>query len=182
MPNYKRLFIESSYLFITIVTHQRRPILIDNIDILRKAFENTKKIYNFEIYCAVVLPDHLHVILVPKNIKEYPKIIHSVKYYFSRNLTDDGGMVIPPYIEASKLKKGDKGIWQRRYFEHTIRDEKDLYNHLDYIHYNPVKHEYANNVKDWAFSSFDKFVKSENYDIDWGSSEDLKIIKTLEYD
>lgn len=197
MPNYKRLFIDNSYVFLTIVTHQRKPILIDNIKILRQGFSNTKKIYDFEIYAAVILPDHLHVILNPKNIKEYPKIIHAVKYYFSKNI--DGGIVIPPYISRSpsgsedikisasihlsksKTSKGEKGVWQRRYFEHTIRDEDDLYKHLDYIHYNPVKHEYVQNVKDWEFSTFHKFVESKNYDLDWGSSTDIEHIKEFDY-
>lgn len=179
MPNYRRLFIDNSYVFLTIVTNQRRQILIENIDILRQAFKNTQNNYDFEIYASVILPDHLHVILNPKDIKDYPKIIHSVKYYFSRNV--DGGIVIPPYIEASKLNKGDKGIWQRRYFEHTIRDENDLNNHLDYIHYNPVKHGLVKAVKNWEFSSFDKFVEMKNYDKNWGCYEDVKHIETLEY-
>jgi len=169
-------------LFITIVTSQRKPILINNIEILRKAFENTKKVYDFEIIAAVILPEHMHIIIQPRNIKEYPKIIHAVKYYFSKKMQDDGGIVIPPYIEESKLKKGDKGIWQRRYFEHTIRDETDLHNHLDYIHYNPVKHGHVNNVKDWKFSSFDKFVEMKNYDVDWGSADDVKHIEEYDYD
>lgn len=183
MPNYKRLFIQNSYLFLTIVTYNRNPILVDNINILRQAFKNTKKNYDFEILASVILPEHLHLIIIPKNIREYPKIIHSIKYYFSKNVQNIGGIVIPPYVlSESKIKKGEKGIWQRRYYEHTIIDEEDLYKHLDYIHYNPVKHGVIENVKDWEFSSFDKFVEMNNYDIDWGSIEDVKHIETLDYD
>lgn len=182
MSNYRRLFIPNSYVFLTITTNYRRPILVDNINILRQAFKNTKNIYNFEIFACVILPDHIHLLLRPENIDEYPKIIHSIKYSFSENL-QKGGIVIPPYnTTKSKIKKGDKGIWQRRYWEHTISDEDDLYKHLDYIHYNPVKHNYAKNVKDWEFSSFSKFVEMKNYDLDWGSTEDIKHIETMDND
>lgn len=173
MSNYRRLFIQNSYLFLVITTNYRRPILIDNIELLRESFKHTKTIYNFEIFGLVILPDHIHLLLRPENIKEYPKIIRAIKYNFSEKF-NDGGMAIPPYEK--------KQIWQRRYWEHTIRDEEDLYKHLDYIHYNPVKHGYVKNVKDWEFSSFFKFVEMKNYDLDWGSSKDIKHIVTLDYD
>lgn len=172
--NYKRLFIQGSYVFLTVVTYNRKPILIKNIELLRKAFKNTKQNYDFEIFAMVVLPEHFHVLLKPKDIKEYPKIISSVKHCFSRNF-NAVGQVCPTY-DRNKL------VWQRRYWEHTIQDEDDLYKHLDYIHYNPVKHGYAQNVKDWEFSSFDKFVKINNYDMNWGSQEDVKHIATMDYD
>lgn len=182
MSNYRRLFIPNSYLFLTITTNCRQKILIDNINLLRLAFENTKKIYNVELFASVVLPEHIHIIMVPEKIEEYPKIIHAIKYSFTRNI-QDGGIVIPPYeLSESKLTKGDKGIWQRRYHEHTIRDEKDLYNHLDYIHYNPVKHGLVQKVKDWKHSSFEKFVKQVNYDFNWGSLSDIEKIKDFDYD
>jgi len=73
--NYKRLFIQGSYVFLTVVTYNRKPILVENIDLLRMAFKNTKKNYNFEIFATVILPEHFHVLLKPKNILEYPKII-----------------------------------------------------------------------------------------------------------
>ena len=112
--NYKRLFIQGSYVFLTVVTYNRKPILVENIDLLRMAFKNTKKNYNFEIFATVILPEHFHVLLKPKNILEYPKIISSVKHCFSRNY-NDVGQVCPTY-DRNKL------IWQRRYIEHTIRD------------------------------------------------------------
>lgn len=182
MSKYKRIFIQNSYLFITIVTNHRHQILVDNIDILRLAFKNSKMIYSFEIFASVILPDHMHLLLRPEKIEEYPKIIRAIKYSFSKNLPN-GGIVIPPYNQTkSKLSKGDKGIWQRRYWEHSILDDEDLYKHLDYIHYNPVKHGFCNCVKDWKYSSFDKFVKLKNYESDWSSHEDIKIIETLNYD
>lgn len=189
--NYRRLFIKGSYVFLTVVTYNRKHILIENIELLRKAFKNTKKNYNFETFAIIVLPDHFHVLLKPEKINEYPKIISSVKHYFSRNL-NIVGQVCPTY-DCKKINNNqniypcptydrNKLIWQRRYWEHTIRDEEDLYKHLDYIHYNPVKHGFVQNVKDWEFSSFNKFVQQKNYDINWGCQEDVKQIATIDYD
>jgi len=122
------------------------------------------------------MPDHYHVLLKPEKIEEYPQIIKSIKYNFSENF-DAVGLANPTYAD-----KKEKGIWQRRYHEHTIRDEEDLYNHCDYIHYNPVKHGLVQNAKDWEYSTFDKFVKRGNYDLNWGSIEDIKNVVELDYE
>lgn len=182
MPNYKRLFITNSQLFITINTNYRQPILIENIELLRESFKLAKQTYKFEIFACVILPDHMHFILIPEKIEEYPKIIFAIKYHFSRNI-NFGGVGTPPYrITKSKQTKKEKGIWQRRYWEHTIRDEEDLNNHVDYIHYNPVKHEISKNVKDWQHSSFEKFVERGNYEKHWGTYDDVKHIESMNYD
>ena len=78
--------------------------------------------------------------------------------------------------------KREKGIFQRRYWEHTITSEEELNNQIDYIHYNPVKHALVNQVKDWQYSSFHKFVKQGLYENDWGSTEDIKNIKDLSFE
>ena len=122
------------------------------------------------------MQNHLHLILKLKNIKEYPKIIYSIKFYFSHRLNKNNK------ISESKLKKGEKGIWQRRYWEHTIRDINDLYKHLDYIHYNPIKHDYTNKAKDWEFSSFNKFVKQHFYELDWCNFDNINKINELNYE
>ena len=172
MTNYRRIFQNNSYIFITIVTFHRKKILIENIELLRESFKQAKNFYTFNIFAIAILEDHLHLIIKPENINEYPKIISSIKYYFSRklNMTDFN-------LSKSNIIKREKGVWQRRYWEHTIRDEEDLYKHLDYIHYNPVKHDYVQNVRDWKYSSFDKFVKQELYEENWGCFDDIKHIK-----
>ena len=169
--NYKRVFIENSYIHIIIVTYNRKHILIDNIDLLRTAFKNVKAIYPFEIISICVLPDHLHMIIHPENINKYPKIVSSIKHYFSKNISV--GQVCPTYGYTNKR---EKGIFQRRFYEHTIISEEELNNHINYIHYNPVKHRYINNVKDWEYSSFHKFVKNNLLKEDWGSFNDVKNI------
>jgi len=185
MPNYRRLFIENSYVFITVVTNKRMPLLIDNVELLRKSFKHAMLTYKFDLFACAILPDHMHLIIIPEKIEEYPKIIRAIKYNFTQKF-NAGGIAIPPYANnqsTTGLPSGKKQkIWQNRYFEHTIRNETDLNNHLDYIHYNPIKHGYVKAVKDWEFSSFDNFVKMKNYDESWGSCEDVKHIETLEYD
>lgn len=172
MPNYKRLFVENCYLFLTLVTYQRQPILLNNTDLLKKAFKYSFKKFNYNIFAIAIMPDHLHLILKLENIKDYPKIIYLIKYYFSIHLPKQ-------QVSTSKENKGEKGIWQRRYWEHTIIDEKDLYKHLDYVHYNPLKHGLVSAPKEYEFSSFKKFVKNNYYDIDWCNYEDKNEINNL---
>lgn len=168
--NYKRLFIENTYIFFTIVTYKRKQILINNIDLLRKSFEQCKKIYHFDIFSIVIIPDHIHMIIKPDNINEYPKIIGQIKSYFTKNVN----------IEYEINNNREATIWQRRYWEHTISDENDLYRHLDYIHFNPVKHGYVKSVKEWMFSSFAKFVKMKYYEPDWCNFNDTHDILNMD--
>ncbi|EKE04691.1 MAG: hypothetical protein ACD_20C00022G0016 [uncultured bacterium] len=179
MPNYRRAFVDNHYIFITTVTYKRNPILVENIKLLRESFKKAKEHYCFDIYAAVILPDHIHLIIQPEVIKSYPKIIAAVKWYFSKHIDSEYINNVKDKLSASKLKRQEKGVWQRRYWEHTIRNEEGLNNYLDYIHYNPVKHGYVNNVKDWKHSSFHKFVKDKIYDENWGSFEDIKHIQNL---
>lgn len=175
MPNYRRVFIKNTYVFITIITYNRKPLLVENIECLKESLLKTKEKFEFEIYAMVVLPEHIHFLLKPKSIEEYPKIISSFKYNFSKHFNKNCAE-----LSQSKIDKREKGIWHRRYYEHTIRDENDLYNHLNYIHYNPVKHKLVKNVKDWKYSSFAKFVKKEYYDINWGTFEDIQEIEKMD--
>ncbi len=175
--NYRRAFISNSYVHLIIVAYDRRSLFINNIELLRCAFKNAKNFFNFEIVAICVLPNHIHVILNPENINEYPKIITSIKYYFSKNY--NVGVETPTY---GYINKGEKGVFQRRFFEHTIMSEYDLNNQIDYIHYNPVKHGLVNNVKDWKYSSFHKFVKQGFYENDWGSAKDIENIKNLDFE
>lgn len=177
---YKRLFLENTYVFITVVTSKRRYILTDNIDLLKEAFKNAKRFHSFEIFGLVVLPEHFHIIIKPKIIENYPKIVQLIKAHFSKSI--DIEKIKNYRLSTSREKKQERDIWQRRYWEHTIRDENDLYKHLDYIHFNPVKHNYVNAVKNWKYSTFRNFVKKGLYEIDWGNSKDLSHIENLDLD
>ena len=175
--NYKRVFVPNSFVHLIVVAYNRKDIFVQNIDLFRNALKNAKQYFNFEIVAISVLPNHIHMILNPQNIKEYPKIITSIKYYFSRHY--DVGVETPTY---GYTNKGEKGVFQRRYFEHTICSQEELNNHINYIHYNPVKHGYVECVKDWVYSSFHKFVENNLYDINWGSSKDVENLKNLDFE
>ncbi|MBC8415161.1 MAG: transposase [Candidatus Cloacimonetes bacterium] len=167
MPNYKRMYAQNHPVFITINTYKRRSILINNFKLLQESWKIAKEKFKFNIFAYCVLPDHIHLILEMNDIYEYPKIIGSMKWHFSKNINTK--FVERKSLSISKQKKREKGIWQRRYYEHTIRDDKELAIYTDYIHYNPVKHGWVKSVQDWKNSSFYDFVKEDIYDIEWGS-------------
>ena len=165
--NYKRLFIPNSLVFLTFVTQNRNDILIDNIALLKLSLFNTIKIYKYKLIAYTVQTNHIHCIIKPKNISDYSNIIKSFKYSFSSNYKNKFN---------TKIK-----IWQNRFWEHTIRDEQDFNTHLDYIHYNSIKH---NNIlpKDWKYSSFSKFVEMGLYEEDWCNFSDKNNIKSLNFE
>ena len=166
--NYRRLYLENSLVFITIVTDKRIPLLLQNTDLLYLSLFSVLKFYKFRLIAYSILPEHIHVIIKPEKIYSYPKIIKSFKYSFTKNV----GLVNPTYNK----------VWQNRYWVHTIRDEEDLKTHLDYIHYNPVKHKLVDNIRDLQYSSFHKFVKRGFYENNWGSSKDIENIKDLDFE
>ena len=164
MPNYKRYYLqEYSYIFITIVTYQRKELLLDNINLLREAFLKVKQNYEFEIVAICVLKNHLHMIIKEKELKNFSKIISNLKKYFSYYMTDKTNKT---ELSESMQKRNEAGIWQRRFYDHIIRNQDDFNKHIDYIHYNSYKH-YKIPPRNWEYSSFNKFVKFGYYDIDW---------------
>lgn len=179
MSNYRRYFNNNNPVFITFVTQNRKEILTDNIDILRNSFKYSKTKFKYEIIASVILKEHCHIILSAENQNDIPKIICVIKFNFSKNIPQKYLTNIE--LSLSSTKRGEKGIWQRRYYDHIIRNEEDLYKHLDYIHYNPKKH-YDINPKDWKYSSFNKFVKLEFYGLDWCNFEDKNKISQLNYE
>jgi len=171
MSNYLRYCVPNSIVFITIVTYNRKKILLENVDLLRNSIKFSP--YKFDILAGAIMPDHLHILIKPNNMSELSKIISSIKYGFSKFLPKDKN------LSQSKISKGEKGIWQRRFYDHIIRDEEDYYKHLDYIHYNPIKHGYVKTAKNWEYSSFNKFVKLGLYENDWCNFEDKHNIHDL---
>ncbi|HHL3633658.1 REP-associated tyrosine transposase [Neisseria polysaccharea] len=165
MSNYRRDFTRGAHYFFTLALQDRtKDYLIRHIDRLRLAYRETKIRYPFETAAICVLPDHLHFIMrLPEGDHDYPIRIAYLKTRFSQ--------LIPKKYRApngSKTKKREAGIWQRRFWEHLIRDEQDLNNHRDYIYFNPVKHGYAASVKEWRYSSFFRDVEKGIYPLDWG--------------
>ena len=147
MAKYKRLFLDGHSYYITMVTHKRQALLVDNIGLLRESFRESKGYYNYSIEAIVIIPDHIHMIIRPKNANEYPKIIKSIKYNFSKHFN------VQEEQSYSRYKRQLKPIWQKRYYEHTIRDEKDYVRCLEYIRNNPLKHGYVEDDEIWEYMS-----------------------------
>jgi putative transposase len=169
MPRYLRPQTTGGTYFFTVVTFGRRKILTQDISrqLLSKAFAEVKTQYPFSVEALVLLPDHLHAIwTLPVGDMDYSKRWGLIKANFSK----EG----KPYFSGTKsanpsrIKRRETTIWQRRFWEHTIRDDADYGRHVDYIHYNPVKHGLVKNVIDWPHSSFHRYVREEFYPENWG--------------
>jgi putative transposase len=185
---YRRAQVQGGTYFFTVVTYQRIEILSrpENVALPREAFKRVKKTYPFRIDAIVLLPEHLHCIwTLPQNDADFSTRWRLIKSYFSRKLShvcwSAGGGETPTHkpISASRSKKSEKTIWQRRFWEHLIRDEQDLKHHVEYIHYNPVKHGLVKSPKDWAFSSFHRYVNNGVYDLEWGAGLELEFKSTI---
>ncbi|OHX15604.1 transposase [Chromobacterium amazonense] len=160
---YRRLIAEGGTCFLTVnLADRRQDYLTRHIDVLRQAVRQVRDRHPFEIVAMVVLPDHFHAVWTfPEGDADYPTRMALIKAAFSRNL---------PKIERireSRERKRERGIWQRRYWEHQIRDEADLQAHVDYIHYNPVKHGHVERVLEWPYSSFHRYVRLGWLPEDW---------------
>jgi putative transposase len=168
MPEYRRPFEPGGMFFFTVVTHCRQPFLCDPIarQCLRQAFQMEQADHPFEILGIVLMPDHLHCIWkLPEDDPDFSKRWGRVKKDFThRWLTRGGG---ERERSSSRYHRRERGVWQRRFWEHMIRDERDFIAHLDYIHYNPVKHDHVSCPHLWEFSSFHRWVKSRHYEPDW---------------
>ncbi|MBV1717411.1 MAG: transposase [Desulfarculus sp.] len=166
---YRRSNISGGSYFLTLITHNRQTLFHNSqiIDLLRTAFRQVKEKHPFTIDAIVILPDHLHCLLTfPDGDANYAQWVRMIKGNFSRNLPSGSAP-----RAASRVAKGEKEVWQRRYWEHLIRDETDFERHVDYIHYNPVKHGLAAAPKDWPWSSFHNYVSRGVYPALWGADE-----------
>ena len=176
MPGYRRYYVEGGIYFFTVVTHMRRPLFIDGstVELLKQCLKTTMNIHPFTMNALVILPDHLHTIwTLPDNDSDYSTRWKITKAKFSRHYRSERNIST---IE-SRISKGEKGIWQRRFWEHLIRSQEDYNKHLDYIHYNPVKHGLVDFPLEWKQSSFHKYVKWGVYGIDWGKSVSNELIE-----
>ena len=138
-------------------------LLVEQVELLRLAYGRVRNRLPFETIAICILPDHLHAIwTLPNDDLDFSTRWNLIKGGFSR------GLPAAPDRSSSKRAKREKGIWQRRFWEHAIRDENDLVRHIDYIHFNPVKHGHVDRVADWLFSSFHRYVASGDLPVDWG--------------
>jgi putative transposase len=172
MPNYRRHYVPGGTYFFTVVTHERRPILTPTIgrDRLRRAIESVRTERPFEIVAIALLPDHLHTIwTLPEHNADYSIRWGLIKERFTRLFLRAGGS--DGVSTESRRKHRERSVWQRRFWEHTIKDEDDLKRCADYIHWNPVKHGLAKSVIDYPWSSFHRFVDGGEYEPTWGAAD-----------
>ncbi len=170
---YRRTILLGGTFFFTLITYQRTPIFHDesNIALIGDAIRYVQKQHPFELLAYVYLPDHLHMIWqLPEEDGDYSTRIRLMKSFVSRKIVSR-----PVVNNQSRIMKGEQEIWQRRYWEHTCKDQGDLNAHVDYIHYNPVKHGYVKSPYLWEHSSFGKCVKDGVYEMDWAAGGEESI-------
>ena len=172
MPDYRRWYVSGGTFFFTLVTHHRRPILCTDLArrCLREAIDKVRTDWPYDLVAIVLLPDHLHTVwTLPAGDARYPIRWKRIKEEFTRRYLKGGGSEVSP--GSSRLRRSERGIWQRRYWEHTVRDEADLKRCVDYVHWNPKKHGYVDSVRDWHWSSFHRFVGLGEYTPEWGAED-----------
>ena len=156
MSKLRRYHRDGDFCFVTSVTYQRRPILIEHAELLLKAILNTQDRVSFGMIAHVIMPDHFHL-LIEVGRNDLSGIMQRVKQSFSMNYRKFSGI-------AGR-------VWQLRFWDHIIRDENDFNNHVDYIHYNPVKHGLTANPFDYLYSSIHEYARAGVYQSDWGAKE-----------
>jgi putative transposase len=162
MVRYRRNFAAGGTFFFTVALEDRASrALTDHIGNLRAAMRQTRRSQPFAIDAIVVLPEHLHVVMtLPDDDADYPNRWRLIKRRFTEGVSRTGTAI-------ARHRNGELALWQRRYWEHTIRDDRDFERHVDYIHFNPVKHRLVDRVQDWPYSSFHRYVRERILPADW---------------
>jgi len=172
MPNYRRAKISGGTYFFTVVTYRRRPLFQypESRHMLRDVVIKTQKQHPFRVDAWVLLPDHLHCIwTLPEGDADFSKRWGLIKSGFSKQAKSLFHR--EDWLTQSKIIHRESTLWQRRFWEHQIRNNDDFSRHMDYIHWNPVKHGYVDRVCDWAYSTFHRYVRVGTYPEDWGADE-----------
>jgi REP-associated tyrosine transposase len=170
MSNYRRARVAGGSFFFTVTLEDRSSaLLVDRIDALRLALFSTRAELPFRIDAMVVLTDHLHCVwTLPEGDSDFSSRWRRVKGRFSR------ACPAGEQISASRSRKRERGIWHRRYWEHMLRDDEDFAAHVDYVHFNPVKHGHVRQACDWPHSSFHRYVRDQVLPRDWGGSQETR--------
>ena len=169
MADYRRIRVPGGTCFyIDNLLERKSDLLTRHIDILRDAIRQTKRSRPFHIDAWVVMPDHMHCIwTLPEGGVNYSSRWKAIKIRFAKEIPKT------EYRSEVRVRKGERGIWQRRFWEHTIRDERDYEAHMDYVHINPVKHGHVEKAQDWPYSTFHRYVELDVYPEDWASDPEL---------
>jgi len=172
MPNYRRQYGGNAYYF-TVVTYNRIPIFTSDLarGILHRAWKIVSERFPFTTVAICLLPDHIHTIwTLPESDGDYSVRWKEIKRQFTQGYLVETGSI--ESRSESRQKRHEAAVWQRRFWEHTISDDDDLARHVDYIHFNPVKHGLTKRVQDWPWSSFHRYVREGYYDAEWGRASE----------
>ncbi|HEY9703875.1 MAG TPA: transposase [Allocoleopsis sp.] len=183
MPNYRRAKINGGTYFFTEVTYNRDSWLCREIGrkAMREAIEKVKAKYPFSIDAFVLLPEHFHCLLtLPPDDHNFSLRMRLIKTHVTKTYRQQ--LAINQKLSLSRQKRGESNLWQRRFWEHFIRDEEDFAYHCDYIHYNPVKHGLCTNPQDWEFSTIHRFIAEGIYPPDWGKNGKIDIPEDIGYE
>jgi len=182
MSNYRRMYEPGGLFFFTIVTHHRRKLFLNEKarSYLHYSIRQVQMKYPFEIIAVVLLPEHLHCIWkLPDGDENFSTRWACIKKEFSKIWIASGGNETA--ISEARRKHRESGIWQRRFWEHRIKNEEDFINHINYIHYNPVKHGLVWCPHQWKHSSFHRWAKAEYYKSNWLCDCEHKRLKQPEF-
>lgn len=163
MPDYRRAQVPGATYFFTVNLRDRTSnLLTREIDLLRETVRATRARHPFHIDAWVVLPDHMHCLwTLPPGDANFALRWKVIKFAFAKRLP------ITETRTVNQQRRRERGIWQRRYWEHLIRDERDYQRHFDYIHVNPLKHGYVERLEDWPYSSFHHAMAMGIYPLGW---------------
>lgn len=163
MPRYRRYWVQGGTYFFTVNLLERQSsLLTDHIGLLRQSVAVTKQRLPFHIDAFLVLPDHLHAVwTLPDGDSDFATRWRLIKFGFSKALP------ATERLSAVRKARSERGVWQRRFWEHAIRDERDYAHHVDYVHLNPFKHGLVARVSDWPYSTFHRYVAQGRYPLDW---------------
>ena len=158
MPDFRRYYLPNALVFITTVIQDRRPVFGDDADAesLLDTMRAVQTLHPFHLLAYVVLPEHLHLLMQTGAATNFSRVMHSIKRNYTLNYKKSHGI------------RGQLELWQSRFWDHVIRDDDDLARHMDYIHYNPVKHGYSASPLDWEFSTYRFWWERGYYPQEWG--------------
>ena len=170
LPEYRRNRVEGGTYFFTLALSDRRSdLLVREVAALRSSVSHARALYPYKIDAWVVLPQHLHAVwTLPEGDADFSTRWTLIKRGFSARIAKGESR------SASRIAKGERGIWQRRFWEHTIRNEADFARHVNYVHFNPVKHGLVGNACDWPLSSFRRALAAGNYPADWQGGDEAR--------
>lgn len=171
MSTYRRISVPGGTYFFTAVTYRRQRFLIEpqSRQILREVIDEVRETHPFTIQAWVLLPDHMHCLwTLPPGEPNFSQRWGLIKAKFSKKTRALWHK--EAWQTASQARQRESTIWQRRFWEHLIRDDADFEKHFDYIHFNPVKHGLVPRARDWPYSTFHRYVREGIYPEDWGDA------------